>query len=764
MRRFISALTMIILLALAGATCFSGAAQASFGFKSLEVSFPGPDGNPLMQAGSHPFGFATTVNFNTFEAKPGNFLPEGELRDLTATSPPGLVGDPTAVPRCPTATFIATVSQERERSCPDPTAVGIAAVDLNFVPEPPTLGYANTSAVYNLPPPPGVAARLGFFVVAVPVIIDVRVSPDPPYRLLASVDATSQITQFFGSRITIWGNPSDPAHDAERGLCAELHGSTCPVQQLKQPFLTAPRSCTGALTSEFAARAWNTGAEASGVAVTPLGFSGCAKLGFGPTISAQPTTKAANSPTGLDFSLDVDDEGLTNPTGIADSDIKKAVVTLPEGFSTNPSLAEGLEVCSEADLARESAFSAPGAGCPDASKIGTVEVETPLLEENVDGSLFIAKPYENQLGQPPRPLRRDQEPDPGHRHQAGAQGRTRPGDRPAHHHRRRPAAAPLLPLPPPLPRGRPITAGSPPGCGTYTASAELTPWSGGPPITTTSAFQIISGPDAGPCPSGGLPPFHPHLDAGTLNKRRRALLAPSTSASPAPTPNRRSPTSRSSCPRACSASSPASPSAPMRRSPPANGEDRTARRPGRARQPQLPGGLPGRPHPRRRRRRAIARLRPRQDLPRRPLPRSPGLASSRSPPAWSAPSTSAPSSSAWRSTSTPKPAKSSSTRPARTRSPTSSRASRSTCATSAPTPTAPNSPSTRPAANRPRPPPRCSARALTSSRRRRQPARRLDPLPGRRLRRPALQAQAHLDASRARPSAAATRASAPIWR
>jgi hypothetical protein len=60
---------------------------------------------------------------------------------------------------------------------------------------------------------------------------------------------------------------------------------------------------------------------------------------------------------------------------------------------------------------------------------------------------------------------------------------------------------------------------TPQSCGTYNATATLYPWSGGAPVTTTSAFQIISGPDNGPCPTGGLPPFKPGLIAGTINNR-----------------------------------------------------------------------------------------------------------------------------------------------------------------------------------------------------------------------------------------------------
>src|SRR5262249_36513662 len=129
----------------------------------------------------------------------------------------------------------------------------------------------------------------------------------------------------------------------------------------------------------------------------PQGMIGCGKLSFAPTITAQPTSKAATSPTGLDFSLDVEDEGLANPAegATAQADVEKAEVTLPEGFSVNPSQAEGLAVCSEADLARETSTSEAGEACPSESKIGTVEVESPLLNQMVKGSLYVATPYDN---------------------------------------------------------------------------------------------------------------------------------------------------------------------------------------------------------------------------------------------------------------------------------------------------------------------------------------------------------------------------------
>ena len=54
---------------------------------------------------------------------------------------------------------------------------------------------------------------------------------------------------------------------------------------------------------------------------------------------------------------------------------------------------------------------------------------------------------------------------------------------------------------------------SPPACGTYSAQAELTPWSA--PLeprllaSSSKSFEITSGIHEGACPSGGVPPLKP---------------------------------------------------------------------------------------------------------------------------------------------------------------------------------------------------------------------------------------------------------------
>ncbi len=514
MKRLFSILATAALATLA----LAPAARAEFALHDLDLAFTGADGSPSMQAGSHPFAFSFNFGVTT-TVKEGIETPEEDVRDVLSQLPPGFIANPTAVPRCSAADFARGTG---EAECPAASSLGV--FDLVF-------GFGEPSLfkvpVFNLEPPPGAVVRLGFKPLGVPVTIDGGLRPTPPYNAYANSIGISQAAYFYSGRLTLWGNPAAPVHDEERGVCASSNAKdSCPANLSQTPFLVLPRSCGGPLEMKIRARSWPSPDNWLDYAIQthddsippqPLGTTGCGKLGLPASITAKPTSKAASSPTGLDFSLDVTDPGLTNPDGIANSDIRKAVVTLPEGFTTNPAVADGLSVCSEAQLAAETVGSAPGDGCPNAAKIGTVEVESPLIQESVDGSLFIAKPYENpfhsllamymviknpQLGIiVKQPLKVETDPITG-------RITTTADDIPqlpfSHFrlHFREGTRSPLA---------------TPPACGTHAVEAVLTPWSGGAPVTTTSAFEIVSGPDGGPCPTGGVPSFRPGLQAGTLN-------------------------------------------------------------------------------------------------------------------------------------------------------------------------------------------------------------------------------------------------------
>ena len=528
-------LVATIAIALLGAACLPAGAQAAFGINNFDVSFTDAEGNPA-EAGTHPFAMTTSLGTN-FD---GELIPEGWLRDILLEQIPGLVGDTTAYETCSTAEFLDITAGPP--ACPLSTQVGITAVSTTDA------GSWGTYPVYNVTPPPGVLIRLAFHVVTQNIYVDAGLSQDPPYNAIGSSHNVAQILNFFGTKLQLWGNPSDPRHDELRGQCgnqADVRapgdikgfefkptGNSCPVAANSKPFLTMPTDCSGPLLSHFEALSWNDRdgdgkpdtdegtAPTRDLAGNPTALFGCGKLRalFKPSIESKPTTAAAQSPTGLDFSLNVKDAGLTSVTGRRQPAIRKAVVTLPKGMTANPSLAEGLEVCSEADLDRETLNSLPGAGCPEASKIGTLEVQTPLVDEPIKGSLYIATPFKNPFGSLIAFHMVFKNPKLGIIFKQSAKGVPDPKTgqlttiideipqtavfSSAKLHLREGGRSPLV---------------SPPLCGTYKTTAQLTSWAGGQPSTTDSSFEVISGPNEGPCPNGGTPPFEPGFEAGSNN-------------------------------------------------------------------------------------------------------------------------------------------------------------------------------------------------------------------------------------------------------
>ena len=532
MRRLTSILAACCLAGLAlGATTVQASypAQGNFGINSFDVVFTNKDGTIATQAGSHPFAMTVTLGANVDAEE----VPEGRLRDILFEQIPGLVGDTAAYPRCSTLDFLE--AKEGVNLCPLDTAIGVSA---NATSEP---GLWTQNPVFNLTPPPGVLLRLGFRAGGVAnIVVDVALEQSNPYNAVAASRNVPQLVQVFGNKTQLWGVPSDPAHDELRGVCgmaqSELPpgeiegyefendtGESCPVAPRPRPLLTLPTDCSKVLVSRFEALSWEGEFDSGSRLIhdaggNPQPFTGCAALGFNPSIGAQPTSRAAQSPTGMDVSLQVEDEGLTSakPGAHSQSAIRKAVFTLPEGMTANPSLAEGLEVCTQADLGQETLNSAPGQGCPKESKIGTVAVQSPLVEEPIAGSLFVAEPFENEFHSlialylviknadlgviVKQSVKVEPDPRTGQLVSTTEEIPQLPFSSFTLHFREG-GRSPLV---------------SPPLCGTYEAKAVLTPWSGTAPVTSTSAFEIASGPNEGPCPPGGAP-FEPGFTAGSLN-------------------------------------------------------------------------------------------------------------------------------------------------------------------------------------------------------------------------------------------------------
>lgn len=376
------------------AVCWAGVvgvqpAAAELQLTDFNASVTDADGRPVTQAGAHPFAFTTHFAIATQSSAQGP-IPAESMKDVDVELPPGMMGDPSATPQCAAADFsnpLTFLSQ-----CPVSTQIGTATVDIS--------GAQYTFPVFNLVPPEGVPAQFGFVALFAPVYITPAVRTGGDYGLTATIRNVSQALPVNGTSLTLWGVPADPAHDPYRGSCLAMDGSSlgsCPSGIAVRPFLTLPTSCSTELSFTIRARSWNdpshwvtrTATNPDG-ANAPAPVEGCEKLPFNPSIALSTDTSAPRSPAGYTVELRVPQ--TENPVGLSTAHVKRVQVAMPPGTAVSPSGADGLQACSLEQVG----LSDPGpALCPDASKIGTVSIDTPVLSQPLEGSVYLAQQNAN---------------------------------------------------------------------------------------------------------------------------------------------------------------------------------------------------------------------------------------------------------------------------------------------------------------------------------------------------------------------------------
>ncbi len=490
------------------------------------------DGSSATQAGSHPYQLTVGMHFPLVPPPKGSptFIGSGGgVKDIVADLPRGTVVNPRATPvRC-------TDLQLATNTCPDASQIGTVANTISL------LGITSgNQPLYNMVPAPGVAGEFAFSVISgLFVHLQGRVRSDDDYGL--SSDTTDILTKvgIGGTQVTFWGNPSDESHDPMRKECIDLKGdlepgelSNCQTERLDTALLTLPSQCTGPITTAVRAAPWleptafsEASTESQDTSGTPVGIDGCNQLEFKPTIEAQPTTNLADSPSGLNFNLhqpqNLDFESLSP------ANLKDTTVTLPEGMTVNPSSADGLGACSTSEVglttvigAEPIRFTADPANCPNASKLGSVQVTTPLLEDPLPGAVYLAEPYQNPFNSLLAIYLTIHDEERGV--VAKLAGKVTP-DPSTGQLSARFEENPELPIEDVKvnffgdPRG---SLRTPPTCATYTTQADLTPWSApeGPDAHPTDSFAISANPGGGACPTTeAQAPHAPSFTAGTVD-------------------------------------------------------------------------------------------------------------------------------------------------------------------------------------------------------------------------------------------------------
>jgi hypothetical protein len=508
--------------------------KAPFGIDFFSTQVEEEGGAPATNAGSHPFQMSTTIQLNSGPAtQPGASRREvvleqaGIPRNLSFPLPAGLVGAVRGVPQCSMPVFFKNKSIFN--SCPDESAIGVISAT---VIEHEAFGVIRLAVpLFNLPPGPGEPARFGALVVGVPTVIDTAVDPDDQYRLIATISNLPQVAQFLSGTAVIWGTPGDPRHDNSRGWnCVYTLENLGPCQRPpgldERAFLRLPVSCATPFDFKAEIEPWNTplGSVIDNAEFSSEKMEACSQVRFNPTVSASPTGRVAGEPSGLDFRLDMPNSGLLNKDAISEGQAKKAEVILPEGMTVNPSQAEGLGACAPAQYAQERFDSAPGEGCPESSKVGSVDISTPLIEEEAHGTVYVAKPYDNPSNSLLALYMVAKIPDRGILvKQAGeveldshtGQITTTFDDLPQ---------IPFESFKLHFFEGNRAPLAMPSQCGSYDIVAKFTPWNASDPnnplpeevVTKSSSFTVDQGPNGSRCPSG-TPPLQPGFVAGTEN-------------------------------------------------------------------------------------------------------------------------------------------------------------------------------------------------------------------------------------------------------
>jgi hypothetical protein len=499
--------------AIAAAVLWTAPAAGAQGFQiadwRAQVYQPGPevDDNVFELAGDHPF-----IGVTDFR------LAGGTGRNIRVDVPPGLVPNPDLAPRC-------AMAQLRAGFCPTNSQIGTEELTILL----PLLGEARVRVpLYNMEVEDDQVSRFGFnpadaaglageLIGLHPVEIiggvrDSLAEANPPgtgehqfpadlglYFTIRDAPATPTVVR---SELTFWGVPG--AHATELGqLCLN---DVClprppigPPPDTDLPFLTNPTECAGLPTRTRLIVESHAGAFDSALELTPTldgkdGPQHCELIPFAPRLEVVPGVTVPDSPTGPELTLGVPQQGLHDKDVLTTAHVRGVSVTLPPGMTINPSAANGLEACTDAQF--EAGAGIPGGDeCPEASRIGSVEVSTPLLpplpgqtDPGVDmaGAAYVGQPLPGDMyrlfltaegrGVSVR-LKGSVRPDPvtGQLTTVFDRGNPQlPFDRLAVDLRDGPRAPLATPL----------------ECGAVTASGTFTPFSGTPPVTSPAGFEI----------------------------------------------------------------------------------------------------------------------------------------------------------------------------------------------------------------------------------------------------------------------------------
>ena len=370
------------------------AAQAAFGVEEhafeagscmtsscTYASVQAHPGEAFTQAAGHPPVALTAFEFNHRSGVLGE-EPEGAVKNIRVDLPPGLAGNPQALPKCPVATF------QHDECAPD-TQVGTN--ELTVFDGIDNLTISGT--VYNLEQPSGIALDFGIHVAVEPLVsvhiyLEGHVSWWSDYHEYFEIDNVPREGEVLGVKVPLAVLKSKLIFNGRAG---------------SGDFLTLPSECSSTTTSYLEVTSWE-GQVSRTQTHTPVGVEGCANVPFKPTAAVKPETGQSDAPDGA--TTEVKASQHAGGEEIDTADIRDAHVTLPEGMTLNPAAARGLQACTAAQIG---IGTTNPAACPAASALGTVVIETDLPAGSLAGNVYLGSPAGAPITAPPYTIYLDAE-------------------------------------------------------------------------------------------------------------------------------------------------------------------------------------------------------------------------------------------------------------------------------------------------------------------------------------------------------------------
>ena len=345
---------MVSLLAAAlGCLILVPAAHAALGFQGLSAAPADPNAGANSDFNVH-IGFTSATD---------------DVKDLTISLPPGMVGNPTATPLC-------TMTQLQGDSCPGASQVGSVTANVTahlLDPLPLTLPLTVDGSLYNVTAPVGEPARFGI------VLRPVGSDPLPLFQKIIQVSDVRLRQSDFGLD-TVLANIPRTAHALGQALSVPTDINSMDISLRGtvggKGFMRNPTSC-GTKTTKFTADSYaNPNQQVTGQASWVS--ANCAVLPFSPHLLVGLGGPGATS-VGKTIPMTT-----TITQGNGEAGLRNAQVLLPTRIGPNISVLDN-----QCPLAK---FRADATTCPAASKVGTGTASSPFLPSALNGTVVITSP------------------------------------------------------------------------------------------------------------------------------------------------------------------------------------------------------------------------------------------------------------------------------------------------------------------------------------------------------------------------------------